>query len=69
MVQFADNAGPDQPVRLHMLIRAIIVSAFAQADQSLCCQLPESVDDVYVDKQRMLRSDTQTAWMHILIWT
>ena len=44
-MQFADNAGPDQP-------------SFMQADKDHCWALTESKDAVvYVDQQRMSRSD------------
>ena len=44
LIQFVDNAGPDQPAH--------------QADLGLHCPLTESMDTVvYVDEQRMSRSD------------
>ena len=48
---FADNAGPDQPAHL-----------LTQADLGLRCPLTESMDTVvYVDEQRMIRSDCTDA--------
>ena len=41
-MQFTDNAGPDQ---------------LSQADEDLRCPLTESIDIVYVDEQRLSRTE------------
>ena len=53
-MQFADNAGPDQPAHN------------AQADLGLPCLLTESMDTiVYVEKQRICRSGSMNAHAHL----
>ena len=39
--------------------------AYAQTDQGLRCPLTESMDTVYVDEQRMCRSDCSDAHAHL----
>ena len=52
-MQFADSAGPDP-------------CAFVQTDQGLYCPLTESLNIVvYVDEQRMSRSDCTGAHAHL----
>ena len=53
-MQLADNADPDQPAHSRNVILG------------LCCPLTEPMDVVYVDEQRLSRSDCNDA--HIL-WT
>ena len=53
LLQFADNAGPDQ---LHICI----------ADQGLHCPHTESMDTVvYVEEERMSRSDCTDVHAHL----
>ena len=53
LMQFADNAGSDQPAHL------------AQADLGLCCLFTESLDTVvYVDKLRISRSGCMDVHAH-----
>ena len=62
-MQFADNAGPDQPAQISLRRSAC---AFAQADQDRSCSLTESMYTVvYVDEQTMLRSDCWDAHAHL----
>ena len=53
LMQFAGNAGPDQ-------------HSNAQADQDLRCPFTVSIDNVvYVNEQRMTRSDCTDAHAHL----